>query len=89
MPVPRQLGIVQAQYIVQCIKEDAMEDVTIMSADNGPYIVKGEVKVVDAGGNELETKETVALCRCGQSENKPFCDGAHVKAEFKSEVRAS
>ncbi len=65
-----------------------MADVTIMPADNGPYIVKGGAKVVDAEGNEIETKETIALCRCGHSAKKPFCDGSHARSDFESEVRA-
>ena len=65
-----------------------MPDVTITPSDNGPYIVKGGAKVVDAEGKEIDTKDTVALCRCGQSANKPFCDGTHNKISFESEVRA-
>lgn len=65
-----------------------MADITIMPADNGPYIVKGGAKVVDADGKEYETQETVALCRCGQSANKPFCDGTHSKVSFESKSRA-
>ena len=51
--------------------------------ENGPLLVYGTLKVTDKDGN-METKnKTTAFCRCGQSNNKPYCDGAHVKAEFR------
>ncbi len=61
---------------------------TITPRDNGPYLVKGAVKIVDATGKEFPAGETVALCRCGHSANKPFCDGTHKTIEFKDESRA-
>jgi len=61
---------------------------TIKVRDNGPYVVSGQVKLIDAEGNEFETKATFSLCRCGQSSNKPFCDGTH-KTFFESVVRAN
>lgn len=68
----------------------------ISVSPHGPYVVSGGLPigrrrmVVSEFGepmtweakNELETAETVALCRCGQSANKPFCDGSHVTAKF-------
>ena len=59
------------------------EQVKIDIAENGPYLVNGNFLVVDSNGNEIETKKTVALCRCGASTNKPFCDGSHRKMEFQ------
>ena len=64
-----------------------MDSPTINVRDNGPLKVVGNVKVLDAEGNEFETKETFYLCRCGRSENKPFCDGSH-KQGFESTPRA-
>jgi len=50
---------------------------------NGPYLVTGTVTLMDADGNAYETGDrTVALCRCGASTNKPFCDGTHSKIGF-------
>lgn len=66
-----------------------MADVSITSSDNGPYIVKGQFKLVDGAGKEFQVKETAALCRCGRSETKPFCDGTHGKVSFESAPRAS
>ena len=65
-----------------------MAEVTITPMDNGPYIVRGEVKLVDATGKEFEVKENIALCRCGQSSTKPFCDGTHSKVNFQDQTRA-
>ncbi len=65
-----------------------MADITITPLDNGPYIVKGGATLVDAEGKEFETKETIALCRCGQSSSKPFCDGTHSKVSFQDRARA-
>ena len=65
-----------------------MADVTIKVLDKGPLYVNGNVTLIDAEGNRFETKETFALCRCGQSKNKPFCDGQHTPAAFSDCARA-
>jgi CDGSH-type Zn-finger protein/uncharacterized Fe-S cluster protein YjdI len=56
---------------------------------NGPLFLRGDITILDAEGNELLQDTRVALCRCGQSKNMPFCNGAHVKAGFEDagEVR--
>jgi CDGSH-type Zn-finger protein len=64
-----------------------MADATLKVNDNGPILVRGTFTLVDAEGNEYETKDTIALCRCGQSSNKPFCDGTHGKVGFESVCR--
>ncbi len=57
--------------------------ITIKIRDNGPYLVEGDdVKLVDAAGNEVPWTKR-ALCRCGGSTMKPFCDGTHSKIGFK------
>jgi CDGSH-type Zn-finger protein len=58
------------------------DDLTIRFKANGPIIVSGEVSVVDADGKEIKELKNVALCRCGNSKNKPFCDGSHVASGF-------
>ena len=66
-----------------------MAETTITPLDDGPYLVKGPVKLVDADGNEFQVPgKTVALCRCGNSNIKPLCDGTHVNVGFKSKERA-
>ncbi len=58
--------------------------VTIKPAENGPYIVQGLENFSNKNG-AIECKATIALCRCGQSANKPYCDGAHSKVGFSSD----
>lgn len=65
-----------------------MADVNITVRDNGPYLIKGGVIVMDADGKQYESKEVIALCRCGHSANKPFCDGQHNAQSFQSAPRA-
>jgi CDGSH-type Zn-finger protein len=58
----------------------------IIIRDNGSIRVEGDFTIYDVNGNpfDLAGREAIGLCRCGQSENKPFCDGAHGKIGFKS-----
>lgn len=57
----------------------------IETMKDGPNLVPGPLKLVDAQGKEtLIDRKWVALCRCGQSSNKPLCDGTHSKIGFKS-----
>ena len=59
--------------------------VTVKVLTDGPLIVTGECKVEDAQGKPIPSKagDNIALCRCGASANKPFCDGGHKKIAFK------
>ena len=57
---------------------------SITPAPNGPYIVKGVSRCSNRHGS-VETGETMALCRCGASNNKPFCDGSHKKTGFTAQ----
>lgn len=67
------------------------ESVVITAYENGPYVVKGKAKILDADGHvyEVGEKPSVALCRCGASRNKPFCDGTHSKIGFEAAERAT
>lgn len=58
--------------------------------NNGSIKVEGEFSICDASGNEfgLGGRSTIGLCRCGNSSNKPFCDGSHRGAGFASSVEA-
>ena len=59
-----------------------MTEPKITFAPNGPILVKGEVNLKESSGKITAKNEMTALCRCGASKNKPFCDGAHSKIEF-------
>jgi CDGSH-type Zn-finger protein len=56
---------------------------TITPYRDGPLIVRGDFRLVDTDGHEIDPgRRTVALCRCGKSGIKPFCDGTHKRAGF-------
>jgi CDGSH-type Zn-finger protein len=59
--------------------------VTVKVITDGPLMVKGECEMQDGQGNAIPGKggDSIFLCRCGSSANKPFCDGAHKKIAFK------
>jgi CDGSH-type Zn-finger protein len=60
--------------------------VKITIRPNGPYVVEGEVELLDVNGAKVDTtdKPRIALCRCGASVTKPFCDGTHSKIGFQA-----
>jgi CDGSH-type Zn-finger protein len=69
-----------------------VSQVTIRLRDHGPLVVEGPVTVIDAEGRAFtidSAKPAVALCRCGQSNKKPFCDGTHKTCGFQSAERAA
>ena len=51
--------------------------------ENGPLLVYGTLKVTHKDGSEETKNRTTAFCRCGASQNKPYCDGAHVELDFR------
>lgn len=61
----------------------------IKVTDNGPYEVTGSFEIIDSHGNSFSKEGDISLCRCGYSENKPFCDGTHEEIEFKSKPRVN
>jgi len=68
-----------------------MADTKIVVRNNGPYRIEGEnIVLTDQDGNvyNLAGRTVVSLCRCGQSSNKPFCDGTHAKVGFQSECQS-
>jgi CDGSH-type Zn-finger protein len=64
--------------------------VEIKVRDDGPYKITGPARIIDVEGQSFAVAagEAVALCRCGHSQRKPFCDGSHRDAGFRSQVRA-
>lgn len=57
---------------------------TITLVPNGPLYLRGQVRILSPQGEVLHEDTRVALCRCGASNNKPFCDNSHIKTEFQS-----
>jgi CDGSH-type Zn-finger protein len=76
--------------LIKIEKNNIMSNVNIEVKDNGPFLLKGDINLIDADGQTFDTnKPAVALCRCGASGNNPFCDGTHKKIDFESTPRAS
>ncbi len=59
-------------------------DLTLSPAPNGPLMDKGNMEIIAASGRRIATGKTHAMCRCGASQNKPFCDGSHAKIGFQA-----
>jgi CDGSH-type Zn-finger protein len=64
--------------------------ITVRLRKNGPYVIDGDdVRVIDWNGSEYQsTRKPIALCRCGASTTKPFCDGTHSKVGFAAAEEA-
>jgi CDGSH-type Zn-finger protein len=62
----------------------------IIIRNNGSIRVEGDFEIVDETGKafDLAGRDAIGLCRCGQSSNKPFCDGSHAKCGFASMIEA-
>lgn len=63
-----------------------VEEAKMLSVEislNGPILIKTECTIKHSDGSEETKNGTTALCRCGASENKPYCDGTHRKIDFK------
>lgn len=67
------------------MEKKEMEKTKITVMPNGPIMVEGSLTVNKMSGENIKDAEKIFLCRCGHSANKPFCDGAHKKEEFKAE----
>ena len=62
-----------------------MDEARITSYRDGPLLVRGPFRMVDQDGEEIEVdRGTVALCRCGKSRLRPFCDGSHKVVRFRA-----
>ena len=64
-------------------QEEETLETKVEVLENGPLLVYGTLTVTDKDGNSEIKNKTTAFCRCGQSNNKPYCDGAHIKANFR------
>jgi CDGSH-type Zn-finger protein len=62
------------------------ERATITPYADGPLIIRGPFALLDEDGSEIDVgRRTVALCRCGRSRLRPFCDGTHLRTRFRAE----
>jgi uncharacterized Fe-S cluster protein YjdI/CDGSH-type Zn-finger protein len=65
-------------------QEAGPEETTVQLRHDGPSFVRGKIRIEDPSGHMVREDTRVALCRCGGSEHKPFCDGTHRKIGFRS-----
>jgi CDGSH-type Zn-finger protein len=68
-----------------------MSDFRITVRNNGPLRLEGDITLLDESGKPwgLAGRTAISLCRCGQSANKPFCDGSHNRVGFAAHCEAS
>lgn len=66
-------------------EQTQQSQLTVQVSKGGPYLVKGNFLFVGTDGKEEMKEGSIALCRCGGSNNKPFCDGTHRKIGFDQE----
>ena len=78
-------GVSQPQPVAPEDPTPASGGATITPYRDGPLIVRGDFQLLDQDGNAIDPgRETIALCRCGKSGIKPFCDGSHKRAGFSA-----
>ena len=71
------------------MSDGEVDEVRVVACPDGPFLVRGRVDLVTADGRPIpQHRRTVALCRCGKSGIKPFCDGTHKVIGFRTEPEA-
>jgi len=65
-------------------QEQPAAETTVEASADGPLLVRGDVRIVDREGTLIRADTRLALCRCGASGNKPFCDGSHRRVGFRT-----
>jgi uncharacterized Fe-S cluster protein YjdI len=70
-------GALQYQRLDGGEDEEGSGHTLISAQPNGPFFVNGEIEIRDESGEAVAKNTRVALCRCGYSDNQPFCDGSH------------
>ncbi len=64
----------------------SLRQTSVSKVMNGPLLLHGEVEIRDAGGETSYRGNKTALCRCGRSANKPFCDGSHARTGWREDL---
>lgn len=81
-------GALHARRLDGGPEESVPSPATITVMSNGPLYLHGDVTVIDAGGATIRRDMRMALCRCGHSAHKPFCDNTHRQIGFRAPARA-
>ena len=79
----RPTGALHFQRLDDGPQEPVPETTTVTVTRNGPLVLHGNIEVRDATGNVIRRDTRMALCRCGYSRNKPFCDNSHLMVGFR------
>ena len=64
-------------------QESMHTETKVEALENGPLLICGTLHITNSDGTREKKNKTTAFCRCGASQNKPYCDGAHVKVNFQ------
>jgi CDGSH-type Zn-finger protein/uncharacterized Fe-S cluster protein YjdI len=80
----RDEGILRDDRLIKDPASDARE-LRITPTVNGPLLLRGEVEIRSADGKSVYRGSRTALCRCGHSNNKPFCDGSHAEMDWRED----
>jgi uncharacterized Fe-S cluster protein YjdI/CDGSH-type Zn-finger protein len=78
-------GALHARWVDGHAAESPPEPMTVLPMLDGPLFLHGRIKIRDRQGNLVREDVRMALCRCGHSQNKPFCDNSHEQFGFHSE----
>ena len=65
--------------------EEPADNAEITVIKNGPLYIRGEIEIKSGSGEMIGEESRIALCRCGHSRNKPFCDNSHIKENFNAD----
>jgi uncharacterized Fe-S cluster protein YjdI len=75
----------KVQHALSFSSTKTLTPVTVQVMRDGPLVVQGSFSIVDSSGNQLKPMLITSFCRCGSSNNVPYCDGFHRKIGFKSD----
>ena len=81
-------GALHFERLDDGLQETPQPETTIETRINGPLFIRGQVRILEPGGHLIREDTRLALCRCGHSENKPFCDGSHRRVGFRTTQQA-
>lgn len=77
-------GALRYEALAESLRDEQPDEpTTVEIRPNGPMVVRGHIKITDGRGEVLAEENRVSLCRCGASENKPFCDNTHRAIGFR------
>jgi CDGSH-type Zn-finger protein len=81
----RDKGILGDDRLIKEPTSDGGRGLRIIPTVNGPFLLRGEVEIHSADGKTVYRGSRGALCRCGHSNNKPFCDGSHAEVDWRDD----